>query len=202
MNAENLKLDWEKMDGMIPAIVQHAHDGRVLMVGYMSEASLQRSIEIGKATFFSRSRQQLWTKGETSGHFLELVSLHSDCDGDAIVARALPHGPVCHLMTPTCFADDPGPDVGIVSILQRLISERHEQRPEGSYTTKLFDSGAKRIAQKVGEEGVEAALAGAVGDKEELTNEAADLLYHLMVLLEANETSINDVCEVLRKRFS
>lgn len=190
------------MEGLIPAVVQHARDGRVLMVGYMNEAALEKTQATGKVTFFSRSRQELWTKGETSGHFLSLSSLHTDCDGDAILVHAWPHGPVCHLNTPTCFADDPGPEIAIVDLLQQVIYERHQERPEGSYTTKLFDAGAKRIAQKVGEEGVETALAGAVGDKEELANEAADLIYHLLVLLQANEASISEVCAVLRKRFS
>jgi len=201
------ELAWQKMDGLLPAIVQDAFDGRVLMQAYMNREALQASLESGRVTFWSRSRQALWTKGETSGNTLELIAMHADCDSDCILVFANPHGPSCHRGTDSCF-DDTSPDGGqrvapelsFLVGLERLICEREVQRPEGSYTTKLFDAGVKRIAQKVGEEGVETALAATAGDKEELANESADLLYHLLVLLRARDLSLADVVETLKSR--
>jgi phosphoribosyl-ATP pyrophosphohydrolase/phosphoribosyl-AMP cyclohydrolase len=201
------KLAWKKMDGLLPAIVQDAFDGRVLMQAYMNREALQTSLESGRVTFWSRSRQALWTKGETSGNTLELMAVHADCDSDCILVLAKPHGPSCHRGTDTCFdgaLSDLGqrvaPELSFLAGLERLIHEREKQRPQGSYTTKLFEAGVKRIAQKVGEEGVETALAATAGDTEELANESADLLYHLLVLLRARDLSLADVVETLKSR--
>jgi phosphoribosyl-ATP pyrophosphohydrolase/phosphoribosyl-AMP cyclohydrolase len=201
------ELAWKKMDGLLPAIVQDAFDGRVLMQAYMNLESLQTTLESGRVTFWSRSRQELWTKGETSGNTLELVAMHADCDSDCILLLAIPHGPSCHRGSDTCFdtALPDGdhrvaPELSFLATLERLVQEREAQRPPDSYTTRLFDAGVKRIAQKVGEEGVETALAATAGDKEELTNESADLLYHLLVLLKACDLSLIDVVKTLRSR--
>lgn len=202
----DLKPDWEKMDGLLPAIVQDALDGRVLMLGYMTGESLQTTMESGQVTFWSRSRQALWTKGETSGNTLNFVDATLDCDQDCLLIRANPDGPTCHLGTQTCFdrvdnpTKGPQPDLAMLGTLERLIAERDRQRPEGSYTTQLLNEGVKRISQKVGEEGVETALAGAAGDREELMNESADLLYHLMVLLRSRNVTLGDLMDTLGKR--
>jgi phosphoribosyl-ATP pyrophosphohydrolase/phosphoribosyl-AMP cyclohydrolase len=196
-------LEWQKMDGLIPAIAQDAFDGRVLMQAYMNEEAVRNSLDTSNVTFWSRSRQQLWTKGETSGNTLKLVAIHSDCDRDCLLVLAIPSGPACHRDTDTCFdsnTDKVMPELAFLAGLERLIAQREVARPEGSYTTKLFDAGVKRIAQKVGEEGVETALAAAVGDRKELVNESADLLYHLLVLLRASSLELSDVTSVLRSR--
>lgn len=201
------ELVWQKMDGLLPAIVQDAFDGRVLMQAYMSREALQTSLDSGRVTFWSRSRQTLWTKGETSGNTLELIAVHADCDADSILVLAEPHGASCHRGTDTCFDGtlpdiDPrvAPGLSFLAGLERLIHKREAQRPGGSYTTKLFEAGVKRIAQKVGEEGVETALAATAGNKEELAKESADLLYHLLVLLKARNLSLADVVETLKSR--
>ena len=197
-------LSWEKMKFLLPAIVQDAFDGRVLMQGYMNRDALEKTITSGKVTFWSRSRQELWTKGETSGHFLDLVQVIADCDNDSLLVMAKPHGPVCHLNTETCF-DCEGkqePSLQFLAELEKVIAQRDKDRPPGSYTTDLFESGTKRIAQKVGEEGVETALAATAGDKEELLNESADLLYHLMVLLRSRGLSLNSLLSTLASRHS
>ncbi len=196
------ELEWEKMDGLLPAIVQDAFDGRVLMQAFMDPDALEHSIETGNVTFWSRSRQQLWTKGETSGNRLELIAVHADCDRDCLLVLATPHGPTCHRNTDTCFDEEEKviPRLAFLASLQRLIAQRESDRPEGSYTTKLFEAGIRRIAQKVGEEGVETALAATAGDREELVNETADLLYHLLVLLRAGGLELSDVTSVLRAR--
>lgn len=195
-------LAWEKVNGLIPAIVQDAFDGRVLMQAYMSPEALAKTLESGRVTFWSRSRQQLWTKGETSENYLELVEIRADCDGDCLLVRAQPKGPTCHTGTDTCFdaEGDVMPDLAFLAGLERLISERNASRPEGSYTTQLFESGVKRIAQKVGEEGVETALAAVAGDNDELLNESADLIYHLLVLLSNQNLDLESVVEVLKNR--
>jgi len=196
-------LQWQKMDGLIPAIVQDAFDGRVLMQAYMNSEALASSLDSGKVTFWSRSRQELWTKGETSGNTLQLVTIHADCDSDCLLVLAIPCGPTCHRNTDTCFDSDEHkvmPELAFLTGLERLISQRDVERPEGSYTTKLFEAGIKRIAQKVGEEGVETALAAVAGDHEELINESADLLYHLLVLLRASGLGLSDVTRVLSSR--
>ena len=198
------KLAWEKMDGLIPAIVQDAFDGRVLMQGFMNREALETSLESGKVTFWSRSRQQLWTKGETSGNTLDLVEVDADCDGDCLLVRAKPEGPTCHLGTDTCFDVDKtvSPELAFLAQLERLIAQRENDMPEKSYTTELFQSGSKRIAQKVGEEGVETALAAVAGDDKELLNESADLIFHLLVLLRSKQLDLSSVIDVLRARHS
>lgn len=197
-------LDWDKGEGLLPAIVQHAFDGRVLMLGYMSRESLQHTLDSGRVTFFSRSRQALWTKGETSGNTLELVSLDTDCDRDCLLVRARPHGPTCHLGTDSCFDTDApaAPELAFLAQLHDLIAQRDRDRPAGSYTTDLFTAGTRRIAQKVGEEGVETALAAVAEDREALLNEAADLVYHLLVLLRDRELGLRDLVEALRVRHA
>lgn len=192
-------LAWEKQDGLIPAIVQDAESHRVLMLGYMDRAALAATLDSGHVTFFSRSKQRLWVKGESSGHFLHLVSIQTDCDSDALLVQARPAGPTCHLGRTSCFPEAPGDFLGA---LDALVARRERERPAGSYTTKLFDAGIKRIAQKVGEEGVETALAATVHDTDELANEAADLLYHLIVLLRASGLSLADAVTVLERRHA
>ncbi len=190
-------LAWDKQDGLLPAVVQDADTLRVLMVGYMSREALAKTLDTGQVTFFSRSKGRLWTKGESSGHVLALVRLDTDCDRDTLLVQARPHGPTCHLGSVSCFPDAPGDTLGA---LQALIRTRHAERPAGSYTTKLFDAGIKRIAQKVGEEGLETALAAVVEEDAPLLGEAADLLYHLIVLLQARGLSLDDVRAVLDTR--
>jgi len=194
-------LAWDKQDGMLPAIVQDADSHRVLMLGYMSREALAKTLELRRVTFFSRSKQRLWTKGESSGHALALVSLEVDCDNDTLLVQARPQGPTCHLGTASCFPSAPGNDTAnVLGELDALIRLREADRPPGSYTTKLFESGIKRIAQKVGEEGLETALAAVVEDDEALLGEAADLVYHLLVLLRMRGLSLADVERVLAAR--
>jgi phosphoribosyl-ATP pyrophosphohydrolase/phosphoribosyl-AMP cyclohydrolase len=190
-------LVWDKQNGLLPAIVQDAATRRVLMLGYMDRAALEATLASGKVTFYSRSRARLWMKGETSGHTLELVSIVTDCDSDTLLVQATPNGPTCHRGTTSCFTDAPS---DFLAELDALIAKRHAERPQGSYTTKLFDDGIRRIAQKIGEEGVETALAAVVQDDAALLGEAADLLYHLTVLLHARGLALNDVVDVLRER--
>ena len=200
MNIDNLS--WEKMNGLIPAIVQDAFDGRVLMQGYMNKDALTTTLESGQVTFWSRSRQQLWTKGETSRNYLDLVDIHPDCDSDSLLIRARQEGPTCHLGLDTCFDTEARviPELAFLADLEQVIAKRDEDRPEGSYTTKLLEAGIKRIAQKVGEEGVETALAAAAGGDEEVLNESADLLYHLLVLLRSRKLELGSLVEVLKLR--
>jgi len=197
-------LEWQKMDSLLPVIVQDAFDGRVLMQAYMNREALENTLENGRVTFWSRSRQQLWTKGETSGNTLKLVEAHADCDNDCLLIMAVPAGPTCHRNTDTCFDGDTNtlPQLAFLAGLERLIARRDIDRPEGSYTTRLFEAGIKRMSQKVGEEGVETALAATSGDIEELVNESADLLYHLLVLLRASGLTLSDVTAVLQARHS
>jgi phosphoribosyl-ATP pyrophosphohydrolase/phosphoribosyl-AMP cyclohydrolase len=196
------RLDWPKGNGLLPAIVQHWLTGEVLMLGYMNAAALAQTRASGHVTFYSRSRQRLWTKGESSGHVLALKSLRIDCDADSLLIQAAPHGPTCHLGTSSCFGDsaDVRPPLAFLAELDALVAQRHAERPEGSYTTRLFDSGIRRIAQKVGEEGVETALAAVVQDDEALLGEAADLLFHLTVALRARGLSLGEVVGVLSER--
>ncbi len=190
-------LDWAKTDGLLPAIVQDARTLRVLMLGYMDRAALDATLSGGRVTFYSRSRQRLWTKGEASGNHLMLVSIETDCDSDTLLVRATPNGPTCHLGRTSCFADARG---DTLAELDALIEQRERERPVGSYTTTLFDGGTRRIAQKVGEEGVETALAGVVQDDDALLGEAADLAYHLLVLLRARGLGLADLHAVLATR--
>ena len=194
------RLDWPKGDGLLPAIVQHWLTGEVLMLGYMNAEALTATQSSGHVTFFSRSKQRLWTKGETSGHVLVLKSARMDCDADTLLVQAEPHGPTCHTGTRSCFGDAVQPPLGFLAELDALIAQRHEQRPAGSYTTQLFEGGIRRMAQKVGEEGVETALAAVAQDDEALLGEAADLVYHLTVALRARGLGLADVAAVLAKR--
>ncbi|MEQ1512583.1 MAG: bifunctional phosphoribosyl-AMP cyclohydrolase/phosphoribosyl-ATP diphosphatase HisIE [Lysobacteraceae bacterium] len=192
-------LAWEKQSGLLPAVVQDADSRRVLMLGYMSREALVKTIESGQVTFYSRSKQRLWTKGESSGHVLTLVGLEVDCDNDTLLVQARPQGPTCHLGTVSCFPNAPG---DVLGDLDTLIAKRAIDLTAGSYTTKLFESGIKRIAQKVGEEGLETALAAVVEDDDALLGEAADLLYHLIVLLRARGLDLDAVKRTLAKRRS
>jgi len=192
--------DWAKCEGLIPAIIQDADTGQVLMLGYMNAQALQTTRDTRRVTFFSRSRQRLWTKGESSGHFLDFVDLRLDCDQDSLLILARPHGPTCHNGTISCFGDFPGPPLAFLGELDKLIATRHRERPEGSYTTRLFNSGTRRMAQKVGEEGVETALAAVAQSSEALVGEAADLIFHLLVLLRDRGQGLADVANRLRDR--
>ncbi|MBS0456294.1 MAG: bifunctional phosphoribosyl-AMP cyclohydrolase/phosphoribosyl-ATP diphosphatase HisIE [Proteobacteria bacterium] len=197
MCTEPRALDWDKQGGLLPAIVQDATNRRVLMLGYMNRQALATTLDSGRVTFYSRSKQRLWTKGESSGHFLQLVAITADCDADTLLVQAIPRGPTCHRGTPSCFDDAPA---DFLAELDTLIAQRHAQRPQGSYTTKLFDAGVRRIAQKVGEEGVETALAAVAQGDDELAGESADLIYHLLVLLRARGLGWDDVVAKLRER--
>lgn len=198
----NSQIDWGKINGLVPAIVQDSLDGRVLMLGYMNADAVEKTVTSQQVTFYSRSRQCLWTKGETSGNHLMLGDIHLDCDKDCLLVLAQPLGPTCHLGTDTCFDGEAqvGPDLAYMIALEKLIREREHDRPSGSYTTALFESGIKRIAQKVGEEGVETALAAVAADDEELVNESADLVYHLLVLLRSRDIDFSQVLSELRQR--
>jgi len=190
-------LDWGKQDGLLPAVVQDAASLRVLMLGYMSRGALAATLAGGKVTFFSRSRQRLWAKGETSGSTLELVSLEADCDRDSLLVLARPQGPTCHNGTASCFVGASG---DAVAELDAVIARRKDAASDSSYTRRLFDAGIARIAQKVGEEGVETALAAVTADDDALRGEAADLAYHLLVLLRARGLCWNDVRAELARR--
>jgi phosphoribosyl-ATP pyrophosphohydrolase/phosphoribosyl-AMP cyclohydrolase len=193
------QLDWVKTDGMMPAIVQHAVSGEVLMHGYMNQEALAKTLEIGKVTLWSRTKQRLWTKGETSENFLNVVSITPDCDNDTLLILANPIGPTCHLGTSSCFSPA-APDWTFLYQLEQLLAERKHADPKSSYTASLYASGTKRIAQKVGEEGVETALAATVNDRHELTNEASDLIYHLLVLLQDQDLNLSTIINNLRER--
>jgi len=194
--------DFAKGDGLLPAIVQHARSGEVLMLGYMDEAALAKTRASGLVTFFSRSKQRLWTKGETSGDSLALVDIRLDCDADTFLVRAVPAGPTCHTGTTSCFGSDVRPSLGFLAELDALVASRHAERPEGSYTTKLFEGGIRRMAQKVGEEGVEAALAAVAEDDDALIGEAADLVFHLMVVLRARGIGFDAIAAKLAARHA
>jgi phosphoribosyl-AMP cyclohydrolase / phosphoribosyl-ATP pyrophosphohydrolase len=197
-------LDWDKGQGLLAAIVQHHTDGSVLMLGYMNREALAATQASGRVTFYSRSRQRLWTKGETSGHFLEVRAIAADCDGDALLILAHPLGPVCHRGTLTCFGADPpqtaAQPYGFLGVLTQTIRQRIDTRPPESYTAKLLDEGPRRIAQKVGEEGLELALASVAQGDEAVIAEAADLLYHVVLLLEAKGLSLARVADELAAR--
>jgi phosphoribosyl-ATP pyrophosphohydrolase/phosphoribosyl-AMP cyclohydrolase len=196
-------IDWNKNAGLVPAIVQDVDDGRVLMLGYMNREALEATLESGRVVFYSRSKQRLWQKGESSGHYLELCAIRSDCDADTLLVSARPAGPVCHTGTATCFGDLAAPTpLGFLLELERVIAKRSAADPAGSYTARLQASGVRRIAQKVGEEGVEVALAACVEDDTALVGECADLLYHLLVLLHARSLTLAPVVDALRARHS
>ena len=189
-------------DGLIPVIVQDDRTLQVLMLGYMNREAYEKSVAEGRVTFFSRTKQRLWTKGETSGNFLDIVSIAADCDKDTLLIRAIPHGPTCHTGAKSCFSDvSAGEDTeGFIRYLQGVIQQRHQDMPEGSYTTRLFTKGVNKIAQKVGEEAVETVIEAVAQHREDFIYEASDLIYHLLVLLEANGCSIADLEKELAKR--
>jgi len=198
-------LDFDKSGGILPAIVQHAETGAVLMLGYMSREALCETLTRRHVVFFSRSRQRLWEKGETSGHTLELIDVRTDCDRDALLVTALPAGPVCHLETATCFGvDSPaaGSRLAFLGALEGVIARRMADRPEGSYTARLYAQGPKRMAQKVGEEGLEVALAAVAASDRELIAESADLLYHLLLLLASRGLRLEQVIAELESRHA
>ncbi|WP_158968012.1 bifunctional phosphoribosyl-AMP cyclohydrolase/phosphoribosyl-ATP diphosphatase HisIE [Paraglaciecola sp. L3A3] len=196
------ELAWQKMDNLIPCVVQNAISGKVLMQGFMNQDALNKTLETGLVTFFSRSKQRLWTKGEESGNSLNLVELTADCDNDCILALVNPVGPTCHKGTETCWAESGSADISFIAELEQVIASRKGADAKSSYTASLYASGIKRIAQKVGEEGVETALAATVKDLDELKNESADLLYHLLVLLQASDLNLSDVIAVLKQRHA
>lgn len=198
---EVARLAWDKMNGLLPAVVQDRRTGTVLMVGYMSRESLARTLDSGLATFFSRSRERVWQKGETSGNVLRVKSIHPDCDGDALLVLADPQGPTCHLGTTSCFADVQPGGRNILDDLSRTVAERAASAdPASSYTARLLAGGLPGIAQKIGEEGVEVALAAVTRDPAGCAEEISDLLYHLAVLLEARGIAWSDVDQVLDAR--
>lgn len=199
MSVDAAGLAWEKMDGLLPAVVQDADSGQVLMLGYMDRAALDATQSSGLVTFFSRSKQRQWVKGETSGNVLRLVSAAADCDGDALLVRARPAGPTCHLGTTSCFGEEEA-GAGWLGRLERIVTERATADPEASYTARLLATGPAKAAQKVGEEGVEVALAAVSRDAAGLTEEVADLLFHLLVSLRSRDVSLADVVSVLRQR--
>lgn len=200
------ELQWDKGDGLLPAIVQDADSGAVLMLGYMNREALAETERSGRVTFWSRSKQRLWTKGETSGHRLELRAIGADCDGDTLLLIATAHGPVCHRNTATCWGEAPpraaAEGLAFLAKLERLIASRLEERPEGSYTARLAAQGTLRIAQKVGEEGLELALAAIAETDDKVLGEAADLLYHALLLLRVKNLSLAEVVAVLERRHA
>ncbi|MEM7730450.1 MAG: bifunctional phosphoribosyl-AMP cyclohydrolase/phosphoribosyl-ATP diphosphatase HisIE [Pseudomonadota bacterium] len=195
-----MTVDWEKGGGLVPAIVQDADTLQVLMLGYMNEAALAKTQETGLVTFHSRSRDTLWTKGETSGNTLSLVELQIDCDHDTLLVKARPAGPTCHLGVTSCFGDGGAHGIGFLAYLEGLIRDRKSSDPSESYTAKLLQGPLVKAAQKVGEEGVETALAAVAEDETALHGEAADLLYHLLVLLAAKDVPLQSVIETLQSR--
>lgn len=197
------QIDFEKGDGLVPAIVQDAHTRQVLMLGYMNRQALEKTLAEGRVTFFSRSRNTLWTKGETSGHWLEVEEVLHDCDADAVLVRALPRGATCHTGTDTCFGESRRASVYFLEVLDRIVSRRRaEADPRHSYTARLFEQGLARIAQKLGEEAVETVIAALRGSDEAFVGEAADLVYHFLVLLHAKGHTLADVVAALEERHS
>ena len=203
---DKLNLDWRKGDGLIPAIVQDVESGAVLMLGYMNEEALKATEATGRVTFWSRSKRRLWTKGESSGHYLQVKHMAADCDGDTLLILAAPHGPACHRGTATCWGTaaprTAAQATAFFNTLERVIAQRIVERPAGSYTTTLIDQGIRRIAQKVGEEGLELALAAVTQSESEIVGEAADLLYHTLLLLQVKGLSLSAVAAELEKRHA
>ncbi|PMH46745.1 bifunctional phosphoribosyl-AMP cyclohydrolase/phosphoribosyl-ATP diphosphatase [Vibrio sp. 10N.286.49.B3] len=200
--ALSARIDWQKTEGLIPAVVQDFQSSQVLMLGYMDPAALDKTITTGQVTFFSRTKQRLWTKGETSGNVLQLKNMALDCDNDTLLVKVEPIGPTCHTGSTTCWDNDQQEESQMVWLhqLEQLLAARKNADPDSSYTASLYARGTKRISQKVGEEGVEVALAATSGDKAELVCESADLMYHLMVLLQDQGLSMNDVINKLKER--
>ncbi len=199
----NMKLDFEKMNGLVPAIIQDDRTLRVLMLGFMNEEALQKTLSTNKVTFYSRSRKCLWTKGETSGNYLNVVSIKCDCDNDTLLIRTIPDGPVCHTGADTCWNErNTSSPLAFLSELQDFIEKRHEEMPEGSYTTSLFKDGLNRMAQKVGEEALETVIEAVNGSDERLIYEASDMFYHLIVLLTEKGIRIERIAEELQTRHN
>ncbi|MBU2897873.1 bifunctional phosphoribosyl-AMP cyclohydrolase/phosphoribosyl-ATP diphosphatase HisIE [Vibrio hepatarius] len=198
------RINWEKVNGLVPSIVQDFQSSQVLMMGYMNHDALEKTYETGQVTFFSRTKERLWTKGESSGNVLQLVNMSLDCDNDTLLIKVNPIGPTCHLGNTSCWNDDTKEESQMVwlSQLEQLLASRKKADPESSYTASLYARGTKRISQKVGEEGVEVALAATSGDKAELVCESADLVYHLLVLLQDQGLSLNDVINKLKQRHN
>ena len=195
-----MKIDFEKMDGLVPAIVQDSVSGTILMQGYMNEEAVVKTTETGKVTFFSRSKKRLWTKGETSGNFLEFISMKVDCDGDSILIKANPKGPTCHTGADTCFFETNTSKTGFIDQLRDIIKDRKHNPSDKSYTASLFNKGINKVAQKVGEEAVEIVIEAKDDNKELFLGEAADLLFHYLVLLEAKGYELDEVMDVLIAR--
>lgn len=195
-----MKLDFDKMGGLIPAIIQDSNTSKVLMLGFMNEEAYEKTNEIGKVTFFSRTKNRLWTKGEESGNYLNVDSIMVDCDNDTLLIKATPVGPVCHTGTDTCFNEKNVEDILFLKLLQNFIEKRRQEMPEGSYTTTLFNKGVNRMAQKVGEEAVETVIEATNGTEEGFIYEASDLIYHLIVLCTSKGLRIEDLAKELKKR--
>lgn len=197
---EKFEIDFDKMDGLVPAIIQDNITRRVLMLGFMNKEAYEKTLELGKVTFYSRTKKRLWTKGEESGNFLNVVEILNDCDHDTLLIKAHPVGPTCHTGADTCWFEDNCSDINFLSYLQDFISVRHKDMPEGSYTTSLFKSGVNRMAQKVGEEAIETVIEATNGTDDRLIYEASDLIYHLIVLLTSKGHRIEELAAELRKR--
>lgn len=197
-----MDLDFGKMNGLVPAIIQDNYTQKVLMLGFMNEEAYNKTVETGKVTFFSRTKNRLWTKGEKSGNFLHVVSIAADCDNDTLLIKVNPAGPVCHTGADTCWGEKNEQDIMFLKELQDFIDKRHEEMPEKSYTTSLFKSGVNKMAQKVGEEAVETIIEACNGTDERLIYEGADLLYHLIVLLTSKGYRIEDLARELKERHS
>jgi len=195
-----MKIDFEKMGGLIPAIIQDSATSKVLMLGFMNEEAYAKTKETGMVTFFSRTKNRLWTKGETSGNFLKVVQMLVDCDNDTLLIKAIPAGPVCHTGKDTCFGEKNQEDVMFLKFLQDFIEQRRQEMPEGSYTTSLFNKGVNRMAQKVGEEAVGTVIEATNGTEEGFIYEASDLVYHLIVLLNSKGLRLEDLARELKKR--
>ncbi len=195
-----MNLDFDKMDGLIPAIIQDNNTNKVLMLGFMNEEAYKKTVDTGLVTFFSRTKGRLWTKGETSGNTLQVVTIKIDCDNDTLLIKANPTGPVCHTGTDTCFGEKNEEEVMFLKQLQNFIERRHQEMPEGSYTTSLFQKGVNRMAQKVGEEAVETVIEATNGTEEGFIYEASDMIYHLIVLLTSKGLRIEDLARELKKR--
>ena len=195
-----MTLDFEKMGGLIPGIIQDSNTNKVLMLGFMTAAALAQTLSRGKVTFFSRTKNRLWMKGETSGNTLSVVSITPDCDNDTLLIKAIPAGPVCHKGTDTCFGEKNEENIMFLKYLQNFIERRRQEMPEGSYTTTLFQKGINRMAQKVGEEAVETVIEATNGTEDRLIYEASDLIYHLIVLLTSKGLRIDDLARELKKR--
>ncbi len=195
-----MTVDFDKMGGLVPAIIQDAITAKVLMLGFMNEEALQKTRETGKVTFYSRTRQRLWTKGEESGNFLHVVSILNDCDNDTLLIKVHPAGPVCHTGADTCWGEKNEAGMAFLGYLQDFIDKRHAEMPEGSYTTSLFRKGVNRMAQKVGEEAVETVIEATNGTQDGFVYEASDLVYHLIVLLASKGLRLDDLGRELQKR--